>query len=160
MKFEFILLALVGAHAPMEIQRYEAIGQCQATAAELTKFVNLNYTTVRSDSRAGMESLLARLVAYNETWEVVPIPIPSMQELLDNNEMALRSLQMSVTSAINTGQGYGAAAQVNDARNIRIVVSVLLENAKKPKAPLDAPPAFLIEPSEIKYACLAAPGRN
>ena len=115
MKFEFILLALVGAHAPMEIQRYESIEQCQTSAAELTEFVNLNYTTLMVDSRATVEDLLSLLVEYNETWEVVPIPIPSMQELLDNNVMALKSLQMSVTSAVNTGQGYGADGLVNDA---------------------------------------------
>jgi len=159
-KFEFILLALVGAHAPMEIQRYESIEQCQTSAAELTEFVNLNYTTLMFDSRAAVEALLALLVEYNETWEVVPIPIPSMQELLDNNVMALNSLQMSVTSAVNTGQGYGADGLVNDARIIVEIVSVLLENAQKPKAPIDAPPAFLIEPNEIQYACIAAPQRN
>ena len=160
MKFEFILLALVGTHAPMEIQRYESIDQCQGSAAELTEFVELNYTALMLDSRVAVEGLLAMLVEYNETWEVVPIPIPSMEELFNNNVTALESLALSIGSAVNTGQGYGAAAQVNDALVIGDVVRTLIDNAQRLIVPFDAKRDYLIEPSEIKYACLAAPRRN
>jgi len=159
-KFEFILLALVGAHAPMEIHRYESINQCQDSAAELTEFVELNYTTLMLDSQVAVEGLVAMLVEYNETWEVVPIPIPSIEELLDNNVIAFQSLLLSIGSAISTGQGYGAAAQVNDALVLGGVVRKLLDNAQNPKAPLNAKPDYLIEPNEIQYACIAAPESN
>ncbi|MDA8875688.1 hypothetical protein N9I60_03950, partial [Planktomarina temperata] len=126
----------------------------------LTEFVELNYTTLMLDSQVAVEGLVAMLVEYNETWEVVPIPIPSIEELLDNNVIAFQSLLLSIGSAISTGQGYGAAAQVNDALVLGGVVRKLLDNAQNPKAPLNAKPDYLIEPNEIQYACIAAPESN
>ena len=157
MVYEFVLLALINANAPMALQRYDHMEDCQEDASNLSSYVGLNYTELKYDSEPVKERLMQMLATYNARWEAIQIPVPTPAEVELPTVSWVPSLISNIANVIKIGEGYDLPELVVEAKTIEIFAIEMLENAERPNVPNATAPEYMLDKTEITYKCVAAP---
>lgn len=157
MAFEFLLLALIDGQEPITVSRHEALSICQGNARQVTEYVQNNYTEVKNEDEVDKLAILGQLAEFNEKWELVKLPVPSVEDTDSTSNLWAKKLLRDAEDAARKAIEYGSIDLEIAAMVLIVNIQAYIENSERPTTAKTEHPAFTVAPSDVKYVCLATP---
>ena len=157
MAFEFLLIAMIDGQQPITLQRYAQLIPCQEAAISVDEFVNQNYTELKTDLEFTKTVLLGELANFNKKWELLKIPVPSIEETDGASPIWAEKIEKSALDAYIQGIELVAPDMAKDAEKLRISAVQYIENSRKPDFFVEDKLVGFIEPNRVEYFCIATP---
>jgi len=157
MAFEFLLLALIDGQEPITVSRYEALNICQGNARQVTEYVQNNYTELKNSDEIDKLAILGKLAEFNEKWEMVKLPVPSVEDTDSTSNLWAKKLLRDAEDAVGKAIEYGSADLEVAALLLVVNIQAYIENSERPTTAKTEQPAFTVAPAGVTYVCLAVP---
>jgi hypothetical protein len=88
---------------------------------------------------------------------MVKLPVPSLEETEGSSNLWAKKLYSYTEEAAEKALKYGSIDLQVDALNLQVDVHLYIENSERPTTAKKEKPAFTVDPSGVKYVCLATP---
>lgn len=157
MAFEFLLLALIDGQEPITVKRYDALNSCQDDAGQVTEYVHNNYTELRNADDVQKIVILGLLAEFNEKWEMMKLPVPSIEDTDGASNLWAKKLFRDAVDAAGKATEYGSIDLQVDALNLQVEAQRYIENSERPTTAKAEQLDFTMDPSGVRYICLAVP---
>jgi hypothetical protein len=157
MTFEFLLIAMIDGQQPITLQQYAQLIPCQEAAISVDGFVNQNYTELKTDLEFAKTALLGELADFNEKWEAVKIPFPSVEETDGRSPLWAEKIRNSAYDASMKALELLSPELSEDANKLWSSAMQYIDDSRKPDFFIEDKLVGFIEPNRIEYFCIATP---
>ena len=157
MAFEFLLLAFIDGQAPITVKKYETLSVCQENARQVTEYVQNNYTELKNADDLEKLIVLGLLAEFNETWEMVKLPVPSVADTESASNLWAKKLLVDAEATRLKGIEFGSLELLEDVVVLKFELQKYIENSELPSQPNGEQPNFTVNRTGVRYSCLAVP---